>query len=85
MTAGEILILIDRVAVLKKLRISILLKELNFDDNDVKIMKTGEEWRKLEHHLRSSGKSDAFCQVAPGLKWRGQRQRQLQKKQRQRQ
>ena len=40
MTAGEILILIDRVAVLKKLRISILLKELNFDDNDVKIMKT---------------------------------------------
>ena len=33
MTAGEILILIDRVAVLKKLRISILLKELNFDDN----------------------------------------------------
>ena len=39
MTAGEILILIDRVAVLKKLRISILLKELNFDDNDVIIMK----------------------------------------------
>ena len=40
MTAGEILILIDRVAVLKKFRISILLKELNFDDNDVEIMKT---------------------------------------------
>ena len=40
MTAGEILILIDRVAVLKKLRISILLKELNFDDNDVLLMKT---------------------------------------------
>ena len=39
MTAGEILILIDRVAVLKKLRISISLKELNFDDNDVIIMK----------------------------------------------